>query len=114
MNTGGGGTDNINACTGTFFNTNTWNHIAITYASSGAVARVYLNGTLAGSQSGATSLVDRTAQTDLQWTLGGGYSGSCYTDNCASRFQQFLIYNRALSQSEVVQNFNSVRGRVGL
>lgn len=113
-NSGGGGTDNINSLTGTFYATNTWNHIVITYSSSGPTARVYLNGVLAGTHIGATNLVDRTGQTDLQWTLGGGYNGSCFTENTASRFQQFLIYNKTLSATEVIQNFNAVRARVGI
>lgn len=113
-NSTGGGTDNINSLSGTFFTTNTWNHIAVTYAATGVVARVYLNGTQVGIQTGATNLIDRTAQTDLQWTLGGGYASGCFTENTASRFQQFLLYNKTLSASEVLQNFNSVRGRVNL
>ena len=112
-NAAGGGTNNIQLG-GTHFNINTWNHITITYSSSGPTARVYLNGVQTGVQTGATDLVDRTGQTDLQWALGGGYAASCTTLNQASRFQQFSIYNRTLSATEVLQNFNAVRSRVSL
>ena len=112
-NSAGGGTNNINI-NATMYNTNVWNHITITYSSSGATARVYLNGIQTGVQTGAIDLMDRTGQTDLQWTLGGGYASSCYTENTACRFQQFAIYNRTLSATEVLQNFNAVRSRVNL
>ena len=111
--TTGGATNNISV-SGTHFNTNVWNYIVITYSTSGATARVYLNGKQTNSSTGATSLIDRTGQTDLQWTLGGGYGGSCETENTACRFQQFAIYNRTLSANEILQNFNAIKTRVGI
>lgn len=112
-NAAGGGTNNIQLG-GTHFNTNVWNHITITFSASGPTARVYLNGVQTGVSTGATDLVDRTGQTNIQWTLGGGYNSSCLTENTACRFQQFSIYNRTLSATEVLQNFNAVRSRVNL
>lgn len=112
-NADGLGTNNIQLG-GTHFNINIWNHITITFSSSGPTARVYLNGIQTGVSTGATDLVDRTGQTNLQWTLGGGYYSSCLTINQASRFQQFSIYNRTLNAFEVLQNFNSVKTRLGL
>lgn len=109
----GGATNNINL-SGTHFNTNVWNHITITYSASGPTARVYLNGVQTNVHTGATSLIDRTGQTDIQWTLGGGYGGSCYTENTACRFQQFGIYNRTLNASEVMYNFQIIKSRFGL
>lgn len=112
-NSTGGGTNNIDL-SGTHFNLNVWNHITITYIGATKTLTVYLNGIQTGTHNTATDLVDRTVQTDLQWTLGGGYGSSCVTINTASRFQQFAIYNRTLTTSEILQNFYAVRGRFGL
>lgn len=112
-NTAGSGVNNIDLY-GTHFNENVWNHITITYVGSTRTATVYLNGVQTGTHNTATDLVDRTGQTNLQWTLGGGYGGSCVTINTASRFQHFAIYNKTLSQSEVKQNFTALKSRFNL
>jgi len=67
------------------------------------------------SRSNAThNAIDRTAQTNLQYTLGGGYEGGCRNNNSVCDFANFITYNRALTPQEVQQNFNATRGRFGL
>jgi hypothetical protein len=36
------------------------------------------------------------------------------TDRASSAFSSLKLYNRALSASEVLQNFNALRGRYGV
>ncbi|MBS1793241.1 MAG: carboxypeptidase regulatory-like domain-containing protein [Acidobacteria bacterium] len=68
---------------------NTWTHIAGTF--DGAVFRIYINGVLAGSASGALG------QTTAQMLIGG--SGTCA--KFGGRIDEASIYKRALTASEV-------------
>ena len=44
--------------------------------------------------------------------FGPGYGGCC--DVFAGHMGPMITYNRALSSSEIVQNFNALRGRYGI
>jgi hypothetical protein len=44
--------------------------------------------------------------------IGGGVSGTI--SNYSGKLELLSIYNRALSTSEVLQNYNSFKGRFGL
>ena len=118
-NSGGGSTNNISA-TGTWHTLNSWQYIGFTYSyneSGNNVARCYTNGVLRFSGSTATathSYIDRSGQTNLQWTLGGGYAGSCFTENTAASFGLFHLYNKTLSAGEVLKNYNATKSRFGL
>ena len=52
----------------------------------------------------------------LDYKTGGvpkiGYKNTSYGDSF--KISQMLIYNRALTASEVLQNYNSTRGRYGI
>ena len=87
----------------------TWYNVALTYAggTNGALV-LYVNG-----------VSIKTGTTTLNITLGGtgginlgGYEGYTYDFNgnvaCA------YVYNRALSQAEITQNYNSQKARFGL
>ena len=117
-NTSGGGLD---AITVIFTRPQgVWQHIGLTYEhnSSGSnIARVYIDGVLVGSTSRNNSnhsAVDRRGQTNLQWTLGGGYSSSCANTNTVNEFGNFMVYNKTLNPTEVKQNFEALRGRFGI
>lgn len=118
-NSGGGGTNNISAGISSI-PTNVWSYITIAYKyneSGNNVVRVYRNGTEIGSGSRSTathSAIDRGGQTNLQYTLGGGYTSSCRTGNSAGEFGIFQVYNRTLSSSEATQNYNLTKSRFGL
>ena len=118
-NSGGGGTDNITASI-TAIPQNSWSYITITYSyneSGNDIIRVYRNGSLIGSGITPTSThsaIGRSGQTDLQYTLGGGYWSSCYTLNSSGEFAMFQVYNRTLSESEATTNYNNTKSRFGL
>lgn len=76
---------------------------AVTY--DGTTVRAYINGQL--DASGARTL--NTGNTTV--VLGRRQLG---TDFFNGNIAQALMYNRALSATEVTQNFNALRGRFGL
>lgn len=115
-NSGGGGANAISA-TGTWHTPGTWQLIGVTYSyneGGNNIVRCYRNDALAFSASIATSthsFVDRSGQSDIQWTLGGGYSSSCFNQNSSCKFSSFSLYNRALSLTEITQNYNATKNR---
>lgn len=98
---------------------NTWQLVGFTHtANDGAnnVGRIYVDGNEIASQTvlATSSSIDRSGTTSLQWTLGGGYSGSCFTSNSQNRFGPFFVYNKALTAAEMQQNYAALRGRYGV
>lgn len=97
-----------------------WQLVGFTYAYNEVgynIVRCYTNASLVVSHQlpvAQHSTLSRRDVDILQYTLGGGYTGSCYNTNCDSRFGQFLLYNKTLSAAEVAQNFNATRGRFGV
>ena len=87
-------------------NYNKWNNLCITYESGGAV-KMYLNGVFdVGFNVTISTPVSNSGPRIGSWYNDGyGYTG--YIAN-------LMIYNRALSASEVLQNFNALRGRYGV
>ena len=103
---------NLDPVTVGTYSRSTWNQTVLTY--DGTTVRSYLN-TVAG---GTT-----TGPRDAPWSFGynlyyalmaptvtnlgdGGY--------LAGQWSVFKVYNRALSQLEVTQNYNALKGRYGL
>lgn len=115
-----GGSDNNITAAGTWHTPGNWELIGFTYTyneGGNDVVRCYTNGVLqfTGSTPTAThSYIDRSNETVMQWTLGGGYSSSCYNANTAGRFATFSLYNVALSGNQMLQNFNATRSRFGV
>ena len=89
---------------GTSISTNTW-YNAVLVSVSGGISRLYLNGTLIGSANTVSYTVTNTQplriarSVDTFWSYFGGNVSSV------------LLYNRALSAPEVLQNFNANRRR---
>lgn len=116
-NSGGGGTNAVSASFNGTKITGVWQLVGITYSSNESgnnVLRLWINGVNVGtgSISSAThDAVDRTGQTNMQWTLGGGYSSSCVNSATANRFGPFYLYNRAISQSEMQTLFIADKSR---
>jgi hypothetical protein len=115
-NSGGGGTNAL--ITGfNSLNAGVWTHLAATYTYNEAgnnVIRIYKNGSLdvMGSISTAAhSAIDRSGDSNMQYTLGGGYASSCYNSNSANEFGSFSCYNRALTASEIARNYNTTKFR---
>jgi hypothetical protein len=82
--------------------TNTVYFLDLTY--DGTTWRAYKNGILDGSWTGAFGNLNG----DYFW-IGNGYNG--YTN---IQVYNTKLYNRALSTSEIQQNFNALRGRFGI
>lgn len=85
---------------------NTWYIVTFTY--DGSSPKVYVNGNLTNSATNAGSL--KTSDTN-NFYIGTGPGVSQFVDGLIS-FS--LIYNRALSDSEVKQNYNALKGRFGI
>lgn len=95
--------------TGGFSNTialpiNTWGVIAVTQTTGGLVT-YYYNGVTVGTNTGITfaqytgSSTENIGRTDNSWYGDIGVTA---------------VYGRALSDSEIAQNFNALRGRYGI
>jgi hypothetical protein len=85
---------------------NSWNHVTAVFNRSGTSILCYLNGIFQSS----TTL---TAQTAMQNGTPGIVKNSCcelYTGKLAS----FLVNNKDLSTSEILQNYNAQKSRFGL
>ena len=87
---------------------NTWIHVAGTY--DGASKNIYVNGVLKNSspQTGGPPFISRSV-----YPLIGSYSYDT-TQRMNGKISMVKVHNRALSASEVQQNFNAMRTRYGI
>lgn len=85
-----------------------WNHIVVSTAIADNNAKLYQNGNLIG-----TSFYKNTTTTGTgdKYQIGR-YFNNAYYANC--KYSVFKIYNKALSNVEIQQNFESLRGRYGI
>jgi len=90
---------------------NSWNYISATYDMSNV--KFYVNGVLTENKSFNSSL----PSTAFAWTIGrssiqhrGGVGGTFYKGSV----NNIMLYSRALSSSEILQNYNATKGRFGL
>jgi hypothetical protein len=81
----------------------------LTLVRSSGVLYFYLNGTLDGTPVNMSSSLNGNGSLI---TIGKANDGSSAFTN--GYISDFKIYNRALSASEVQQNFNAIRGRFGI
>jgi hypothetical protein len=82
-----------------------WNHYSLIYDTVSNQKLVYLNGILSSSNVTNGSMVLGDFRIGVATALNAYYRG--YISN-------FKIYNRALSATEVSQNFNALRSRYGI
>ena len=94
-----------NLSTGYAHGLNKWSHFVATY--DGSSQKVYVNGVLLASQS-----LTGTIDTSASGLYIGTYTPSTY--NLTGRVAIVRIYSSALSQSNIVKNFNAQRYRFGL
>ncbi len=95
--------------TASFININNWYQIVGTFVSGSQ--RLYINATqvATGTATGTIS----TNNSGMSIGVLGGYSGArtyYYNGNIAI----VRVYNKVLSQSEVTQNYNALKGRFGI
>jgi len=81
-----------------------WSYLTVTHDESSNTTSVFNNGTLLGRD---TSNSLNTTDTVLK--IADGRRGNSLMD-----LSVFQVYNRALSSSEILQNYNALKGRFGL
>jgi hypothetical protein len=87
---------------------NTWyNYTAVLTTTS---ISLYENGILQNTVNNSSSFLP--ANTPI--ALNSGYYNNALVDFVNGKSSNFLVYNRALSADEVLQNFNSLRGRYSI
>ncbi len=86
--------------------TNVWYNVVIQY--NGTSNQLYLNGILEGSKNTSETGGNGTGQFAI--ARAGDFNSIFFNGNIAN----LLIYNRALSATEILQNFNATRGRFGI
>lgn len=89
---------------------NTLHHVVATY--DGAMRRLYVNGELAAESAWTTSPIYPTSGNRKLQIGHWGYPG--FTRYFNGLIHQVAIYGRALTASEVRQNYDAHRGRFGL
>ena len=100
--------DIISSDYGTAFWADNWNHIVLTVSGSDNKTRFYLNGSLVATSTSTLGTLTSNTSFELMKTanLSSATSGG--------RLSQVRVYDDALSDSEVTQNFNTHRGRYGI
>jgi hypothetical protein len=88
---------------------NTWNHVVV--VQTGGTCLIYINGILDSSQSLPNPVLSQSYPILLGVRATSGFSAGAYL---SGRLGISKIYNRALSASEVLQNYNATKGRFGL
>jgi len=91
---------------------NTWSHIVLTYNFTTKLQSGYINGVFLNSEVRGTALTHST----LQIARGGQTSSSQLSGYPYSniRISNLTSYNKTLSSSEVIQNYNATKSRFGL
>jgi hypothetical protein len=91
----------------------TWYHLSHTY--DGTIQRLYINGVQVQTKNTSGLISYNVNNTKL--VIGGDYN-SGYDGGLTARMNGKIsivrIYNRALSASEILQNYNALKGRFGL
>jgi len=87
---------------------NTWYNFSITL--NGATGTMYRNAVIDNTNSSMTFTPSSLGSTNQNYLGKSQYSDPYFQGNIAN----VAIYNRALSATEVSQNFNALRGRFGI
>ena len=87
---------------------NTWYHVCAVYNATNITASIYLNGILSQTYNGSSIFQNPPGNYAIgAFGAAGGYYFPGY-------FSSHKLYNRALSQEEIQQNYNATKGRFGL
>jgi hypothetical protein len=102
------GVDNITS-TG-IIDAGAWYNISVSNNSSG-IANLVVNGI---KNNEITQTLTIPFASNDTWTIGAEYDSSSLGDFINAKVSQVQIYNRILSDSEVLQNYNATKSRYGL
>ena len=93
--------------------TNVWSHIAITYNASTKTASFYINGSL--NSSGSNNSINEVSSGTQGLAVGvARYNQPNQGGYVNGNIANILAYNRVLSATEVLQNYNAQKSRFGL
>ena len=91
---------------GSAIGTNTWHYVGFTWSTSDYYKRSYVDGVNVGTQStGSTG----TSDYSFSGRSLGMWGGSSYALN--GKIAAYQVYNRALTQAEVLSNYNATKER---
>lgn len=100
-------TSQIGGTTQTYSTLNQWVNLVATY--NGSIMITYVNGVQSATTFNQTGNLSTST---LPYLIGRYSSPTEY--RYAGRFAQTLVYNRALSATEILQNYNATKTRFGL
>jgi hypothetical protein len=89
----------------------TWNIWTFERDTNSSTRKIYKNGSLLATNT-ATALDINLSSTAMDLGSSDEYGGNSSTWN--ARLNAFVVYNRGLSDAEIAQNFNALRGRYGI
>ena len=99
------------------YNLNQWYYLVLVfkYASSQSDRGqfFYVNGELVGSQTNISYSASNSTAGNFMF-LGQANPGANNTGMFTGKYSNFHIYNKALTETEVIQNYNAHKGRFGL
>ena len=90
--------------------TNTWIHGVVT-RDSNALEKSYINGSLQSTVQRVTGSIKKS---NNRINIGGRGGGTSPNSNFGGEIPIVRLYDRALSSSEILQNYNAQKGRFGL
>ena len=93
------------------FSTNTIYNIVFTFNSSTGNAMAYLNGSVLSSTTHTAGAISYSA---LPVLIGAGYGTNPVGEFFAGDIYNVKVYNKALTATEILQNYNSLKTRFGL
>ena len=89
----------------------TWHHVVLTWDYNNNTQSLYVNGVLNDSQSG----INYSASGSNNYIfLGDDNPGANNTGMFGGKYGEFRIYNKSLSSTEVLNNYNATKSRYGL
>ena len=91
------------------FDFNIWNHLAITFHNQ--VVKFYRDGHLHSGHAVAPPTISYSGYENQNVFIGQNPSGS---EDFEGEYSNIRMYNRALTDKEILQNFNAIKGRFGL
>jgi hypothetical protein len=103
------GQDNVYKISNSYvFQLNKWSHVAMTVLGGGSTVKLYANGVEtsigAGGGSGRTIVYSTN-----EFNIGMRHSST--TERFGGNISQVQIYNKTLTQQEILQNYNATKGR---
>jgi hypothetical protein len=101
-----GGSNILSVVGGPIYSANTWYHVGFTWT--GGTLSLYVNGVMVASGYTANSSAQTTTQ---PLAIASFLNLSTYCTNM--KLGSFLMYNKALSQTEILKNYNTQKGRYG-